>query len=94
MRGPWVSTAITRSCGVSHPTVSETIGDLEHTFGVRLFDRNPHGVEPTVYGAALMKRGTTVFDELRQGVSDIDFIADPTAGDLRLISDFPDLSFR
>jgi DNA-binding transcriptional LysR family regulator len=69
---------------LSQPAISKAIADLEQTLGVRLLDRSRHGVEPTIYGAALMKRGTTVFDELRQGVSDIDFIADPTAGDLRL----------
>jgi len=69
---------------LSQPAISKAIADLEQTLGVRLFDRSRHGVEPTVYGAALMKRGTAVFDELRQGVGDIDFIADPTGGDLRL----------
>src|SRR6187455_2519651 len=52
---------------LSQPAISKAIADLEQTLGVRLVDRSRHGVEPTVYGAALMKRGTTVFDELRQG---------------------------
>lgn len=68
---------------LSQPAISKSIADLEQTLGVRLLDRSRHGVEPTVYGTALIKRGTTVFDELRQGVTDIDFIADPTAGELR-----------
>jgi DNA-binding transcriptional LysR family regulator len=32
---------------VSHPVVSRSIGDLEHTLGVRLLERNPRGVELT-----------------------------------------------
>jgi DNA-binding transcriptional LysR family regulator len=32
--------------GVSQPTVSEVIADLEHTFGVQLLDRSSRGVEP------------------------------------------------
>lgn len=66
------------------PTVSKAIADLEHALGVRLLDRSRQGVEPTPYGLALIKRGTAVFDELKQGVQDIDFLADPTAGELRI----------
>lgn len=42
------------------------------------------GVEPTIYGEALLKRGLIAFDELKQGVRDIQFLADPTAGELRI----------
>src|SRR5258708_39162612 len=51
--------------GVSQPAVSEVIADLEHALGVRLLDRSPHGIEPTQYGNALLKRGIAVFDELK-----------------------------
>ena len=68
----------------SQPAVSRAIGDLEHALGVRLLDRSPHGVEPTQYGRAIIKRGIAVFDELRQGVKDIELLADPTAGELRI----------
>jgi DNA-binding transcriptional LysR family regulator len=68
----------------SQPAVSRAISDLEQTLGVPLFDRNHSGVEPTAYGLALIKRGLAAFDELRQGIKDIEFIADPTAGFLRI----------
>src|SRR3954469_5121515 len=70
--------------GTSQPAVSRSISDLEHTLGVRLLDRSRRGVEPTHYGRAIIKRGVAVFDELRQGVQDIEFLADPTAGELRI----------
>jgi DNA-binding transcriptional LysR family regulator len=70
--------------GVSHPTVSEVISDLEHIFGVRLFDRGPHGVEPTIYGSALLKRCVAAFDELKQSGRDIEFLTDSTTGELRI----------
>ena len=70
--------------GVSQPAVSKVIADLEHALGVRLFDRSPQGVEPTVFGAALLKRGTAAFDELKQGIRDIEFLADPTTGEVRI----------
>jgi DNA-binding transcriptional LysR family regulator len=69
---------------VSHPVVSKTISDLEHTLGVRLFDRAAHGVEPTAYGQALLKCGLAVFDEMRQGIKQLEFLDDPTSGELRL----------
>jgi DNA-binding transcriptional LysR family regulator len=70
--------------GVSQPTVSEVIADLEHALGVRLFDRSRQGVEPTIYGTALLRRVKTAFDELRQGVRDIEFLTDFTAGEVRI----------
>jgi DNA-binding transcriptional LysR family regulator len=69
---------------MAQPAVSKAVADLEHVFGVRLFDRSQQGVAPTAYGLALVKRGAVMFDELRQGFEDIDFLADPTAGEVRL----------
>jgi DNA-binding transcriptional LysR family regulator len=68
---------------VTQSAVSKAIGDLEHTLGVRLLDRGPQGVEPTIYGRALLKRGNVVFDELKQTIRDIEFLADPTVGEVR-----------
>ena len=69
---------------VSHPAVSQVIADLEHALGVKLFDRSSRGVEPTVYARALLTRGRAAFDELKQGIRDIEFLADPTAGVLTI----------
>lgn len=69
---------------ISRPVVSKTIADLEHTLGVRLLDRTSHGVEPTLYGRALLKRGVIVFDELRQSVQEIESLADPGSGVVRV----------
>ena len=64
--------------------VSKAITELEHTLGVRLFDRTAQGAEPTLYGRALLKGGVAVFDELRQSVNAIEHLANPTVGQLRL----------
>src|SRR2546425_10894050 len=69
---------------VSQPAVSEAIAGLEHVLNVRLLDRGRRGVQPTVYGNALLKSGRAAFDELRQGIKDIEYLSDPTAGDLRI----------
>ena len=69
---------------VSYPVVSKTISDLEHTLGVKLFDRSISGVEPTHYGRALLESGIAVFDEMRKGLQQIEFIKRPDTGELRI----------
>jgi DNA-binding transcriptional LysR family regulator len=73
-----------KELGVTQPAVSEVIAGLEDAFHARLFDRSPHGVEPTIYGRALLKRGTAAFDEVKQCIRDIESLADPTKGDVRI----------
>jgi len=69
---------------MSQSAVSEAIANLEDALRVRLLDRSPHGVEPTIYALALLKRGDIVFDELKQGIKDIEFLSDPTSGEVRI----------
>jgi DNA-binding transcriptional LysR family regulator len=69
---------------VSQPAVSQLIADLEHALGVPLFDRSSRGVTPTSYGRALLARGRAAFDELKQGIRDIEFISDPTSGEVKI----------
>jgi DNA-binding transcriptional LysR family regulator len=69
---------------ISRPVVSKTIADLEDILGVRLLDRTSQGVEPTLYGRALLKRTLAVFDELKQSVREIEYLSDPTAGEVRI----------
>ena len=73
-----------KTLGISQPTVSKAISDIEHTIGVRLLDRSADGAELTDYGRALVIRGIGAFDELRQGVRDIDILSDPTAGQVTI----------
>ena len=67
---------------MSQPAVSEAIANLEHLLRVRLLERSTHGVTPTRYADAILKRCVTVFDELQQGVRDVEFLADPTTGEV------------
>ena len=69
---------------VSQPVVSKAIADLEHALKVRLLDRSPQGVELTSYGREVLKCGTAVFDELRKGVEALEFLSDPSSGELRV----------
>src|SRR5262245_36649195 len=86
------SGSMTKAAGalaISVPVVSKAIAELERTIGVPLLDRSPQGVEPTAYGRALLRRGLAAFDELRQGVKDIEFLSDPTIGEVRIASTAP-----
>jgi DNA-binding transcriptional LysR family regulator len=69
---------------ISQPAVSKAIADLEYALGLRVLDRSRHGAEPTMYGQALVRRGVAIFDELKQGIEELEFLADPTAGELRI----------
>ncbi len=70
--------------GMSQPAISEAVAGLEDTLRVRLLDRSTRGVEPTIYARALLKRGNVVFDELMQGIRDIESLADPATGEIRV----------
>jgi len=74
---------------VSQPAVSKAIAEMEHALGVPLLDRGSRGVEPTRYGRALIKRSLAVFDELKQGIKEIEFLSDPTVGEICIGSTEP-----
>jgi DNA-binding transcriptional LysR family regulator len=69
---------------ISQPAVSKAIADMEHAVGLRLLERSRNGIEPTPYGRVLVKRGLAIFDELKQGVDELEFLSDPTSGELRI----------
>jgi DNA-binding transcriptional LysR family regulator len=71
---------------MSQSAVSEAIAHLENALRVRLLDRSSKGIQPTIYADALLKRGNVVFDELKQGIKDIEFLSDPGTGEVRISS--------
>jgi DNA-binding transcriptional LysR family regulator len=68
----------------TQPAISKSIAELERAIGVRLLNRSRQGIEPTEYGRALLDGGAAVFDDLRQAVKKIEFLADPTVGEIRV----------
>ena len=68
---------------ISHPVVSKTISDLEQTVGCASVRPHVQGVELTTYGQdAAQVRRASVFDEMRQGLKQIEFLTDPNSGEL------------
>jgi DNA-binding transcriptional LysR family regulator len=78
-----------RALNTSQPAISRSIADLESAFGVALLERGAKGVRPTKFGYALVECGASVFDGLRQGVKAIEFLADPSAGEIRVAGNEP-----
>jgi DNA-binding transcriptional LysR family regulator len=68
----------------SQSVVSEAIANLESALGVPLLDRSPRGIAPTIYATALLRRGHVVFDELREGIKDIETLAGQATGEVRI----------
>lgn len=69
---------------MSQPAVSKGIADLEDAVGVPLLARSPLGVEPTSYGRVLLASSTAVFDDLTRGFREIEFLRDPSMGELEI----------
>ena len=63
---------------LSQPAISKAISEMERILGVRLLERGPRGVEPTIYGRALLDHGLIALDELRQAMKRIEFLANPS----------------
>jgi DNA-binding transcriptional LysR family regulator len=67
---------------ITQPAVSQAVANLEGAFGARLIDRGPHGALLTSYGEAIQRRGMEVFDVLKQGLRDIEYLSDASSGDV------------
>jgi|KBSSwiS6_1023812.scaffolds.fasta_scaffold06667_3 DNA-binding transcriptional LysR family regulator len=70
--------------GITQPSVSEIMTNLEHATGMRLLERGPRGVSPTAYGEILLRGGNAAIDDLRQSIREMQFLADPGVGDVRI----------
>ena len=74
---------------LSQPAISKAVAEMEAILGVRLLDRSAHGVEPTIYGRALLDHGVVALDEIRQARKRIEFLANPSAGEVHIGSSLP-----
>ena len=80
-----------RQLNTTQSAISRSIADLEQALGVRLLERSRSGVVPTNYGRVLLSCGTAVFDDLRQGIRTLEFLADPTVGEINVGGNEPQI---
>jgi len=69
-----------QTLNLTQPAVSKAIAQMERVLGVQLLERSRHGATPTVYGKAILQGGLAAFDELRQSVARVQYLADPNSG--------------
>jgi DNA-binding transcriptional LysR family regulator len=70
---------------ISQSALSQQIGRLESTVGVRLFERDKHSVQLTPAGRVFLEGATKTLAAARQAARDLaEFCTDPAAGRLRV----------
>ena len=69
---------------LSQPAISKAISDMERVLGAPLLERSSRGVELTECGRLLIDHARIIFDEIRQSVSGIEQLSDPTRGLIRI----------
>ena len=77
-------TRAAKQLGISTPTLSQTIRNLEERLGVRLLNRTTRSVVPTVAGDTLLARLRPVVDEYQAAIESLNAFRDKPAGLLRL----------
>jgi DNA-binding transcriptional LysR family regulator len=69
---------------LSQSAVSKAVSELEHALGAQLLERSSRGVELTDAGRVLIERGRVIFDEVEQGLAEIEALSDPARGLVRI----------
>lgn len=63
--------AAARRLGISQPAVNQTLRQVEHMLGARLFQRSSRGMRLTESGEAVWRRAKLALHELRQAQEDL-----------------------
>ncbi len=69
---------------ITQPAVTKAIAGLEEMLGVKLFDRNPNGVEPTVHGLTFAPHALAIFGELRSAAQELATVSSGAKGTLQI----------
>jgi DNA-binding transcriptional LysR family regulator len=74
--------AAARRLGLTQPTLSRQLKELERSLGTELFTREGRGLAPTAAGAALVARAAIVLAEAEAALEDVRLAADGRSGRL------------
>ena len=69
---------------LSQPTITRTLGRLEHQLGVQLFDRPGHRVRLNEFGRVLVRYAERIVGQLDAAENELTRLADPHAGPVRV----------
>ena len=72
------------SLHISQPALSRSIAGLEQSLGVRLFDRTPAGVEPTICGQTVIDRGHDILNKEKERRREIFLVQGIEVGELSI----------
>ena len=67
---------------ISQPTLTRSIQDLERQLGVKLFDRDRRGVEPTAFGSLVLNGARRVALDIEELMREIALLKGLNAGEL------------
>lgn len=70
--------------GVTQPSLTKALHDLEEMLEQRLFDRHPRGMRPTVAGLAVARAARRILAELRRLEAELNQLVSPGAGTVSL----------
>ncbi len=70
--------------GVAQPTLTKSIRALEDELGVKLFRRQPRGVDLTSYGESLLRHAQTLNVQLRDAINELRSLKDGMSGSVTI----------
>ena len=73
-----------RFLGVTQPSITRSIRELEHSLGVVLFERKATGMCLTLMGKALVRRGISIQNEIRRVQSEIEQLKGNQVGSISI----------
>lgn len=76
--------AAAEALGISQPALTKAIRRLEDETGVRLFDRTARGVQPTIYGEAMLRHARNLNASLSASKAEIAALRTGAAGMIRI----------
>jgi DNA-binding transcriptional LysR family regulator len=68
----------------TQPAATAALQQLEDRLGVKLFERHPRGMEPTMFGAAMVRYARGVLHDFEHVTAEIDALSSGASGLLRI----------